>query len=419
MSDGIIIYLLDRPPPMPTSPQFLSIDFLDNHIRHTMAFYDGRCIDPDGGFFHFFMDDGSIYDRRTRHLVSSTRFVINYAKAARQFKRADYAALARHGLDYIEQVHLQSATGGYAWLIRDGVVADATNHCYGVSFVILAYAEALKAGVPGAAEGLARAHALLCARFWREADGLLVDEYNADFSELSPYRGQNANMHGCEALICAFEATGEAHYLGRARTIADSVTKRLADQAGGLIWEHYDQAWQADWNYNLDDPKHLFRPWGFQPGHHTEWSKLLLTLHRHAPDPALANRARWLFDQALDKAWDHQHGGLFYGFSIDGAICDSDKYFWVQAESLAASALLHEHFGASAYLEAYERLWQYSWEHMVDHTYGAWYRILDARNNKYSAEKSPAGKTDYHTMGACFEVIDMLRRQTARPESEL
>jgi mannose/cellobiose epimerase-like protein (N-acyl-D-glucosamine 2-epimerase family) len=45
----------------------------------------------------------------------------------------------------------------------------------------------------------------------------------------------------------------------------------------------------------------------------------------------------------------------------------------------------------------------------VDHRYGAWFRILDRKNRKYSDEKSPAGKTDYHTMGACHEVLRLLR----------
>ena len=53
--------------------------------------------------------------------------------------------------------------------------------------------------------------------------------------------------------------------------------------------------------------------------------------------------------------------------------------------------------------------WAYSWEHFVDHQYGAWFRILDADNRKYSDEKSPAGKTDYHTMGAAYEVMNLLR----------
>ena len=44
--------------------------------------------------------------------------------------------------------------------------------------------------------------------------------------------------------------------------------------------------------------------------------------------------------------------------------------------------------------------------HFVDHEYGAWYRILKPENSPYDKLKSPAGKTDYHTMGACYEVIN-------------
>ena len=53
------------------------------------------------------------------------------------------------------------------------------------------------------------------------------------------------------------------------------MTRRQAAKADGLVWEHYDRDWNVDWDYHRDDPKHLFRPWGFQPGHQTEWAKLL------------------------------------------------------------------------------------------------------------------------------------------------
>ncbi|WP_269531506.1 AGE family epimerase/isomerase [Chitinimonas sp. BJYL2] len=396
-------------------PDFLSVSTLENHIRHTLAFYDPRCLDPAGGFFHFYMDDGEIYDRTQRHLVSSTRFVFNYARAAVHFGRPDYRDWARHGLDFLQSAHYQPATGGYAWLLDAGKVVDATNHCYGAAFVLLAHAEALKAGIGDARTGLESAYQLLEQRFWLPEHGLFADEYNADFSVLAPYRGQNANMHACEAHIAAYQATGEDRYLERALTIAEGITGRLADPKSGMVWEHYDPNWQIDWQYNLDDPKHLFRPWGFQPGHQTEWAKLLVTLHRLRPNPALVDRAARLFNTAVELAWDHEHGGLVYGIAPDGTVCDDDKYFWVQAESFAAAALLAEAAGETPavpghYFRWYERIWAYSWEHMVDHQYGAWYRILNRRNEKYSREKSPAGKTDYHTMGACYEVIDVLKR---------
>ncbi len=454
-------------PKLPANPvpDFRSAEFLRQHIADIMHFYYPRCIDAVGGFFQYFRDDGSIYDTRHRHLVSSTRFVFNFAMASRHFGNPNYAEATRHGLNYLREIHRDRITGGYVWTLRDGRAEDRTNHCYGVAFVMLAYATAHKAGSEQAAAWMDETWQLLEERYWDADAGLYRDEADADW-HFSPYRGQNANMHMCEAMLCAYEASGQTRYLDRALLLADNITRRQASLANGLIWEHYDAQWNVDWDYNRDDPRHLFRPWGFQPGHHTEWAKLLLILDRHCRRPAaqaehpvgvqgsvgtawrplperheaavpvsaagisprvldplgdreeqpvarpgldwLVPTARRLFDTAVSIAWDKQHGGLCYGFDPDGDICDDDKYFWVQAETLAAAALLAQRTDLEDYWLWYERIWTYAWQHMVDHQHGGWYRILDHMNQKHDNCKSPAGKVDYHTMGACYEVLNVI-----------
>ncbi|MNF48142.1 putative sugar isomerase YihS [compost metagenome] len=391
-----------------TNPDFRSAEFLLDHIRDTMKFYHPRCIDWErGGFYQFFRDNGDIYDRRTRHLVSSTRFVFNYAMASAHLQD-DYSMEVKHGLDFLRRVHRNPQTGGYAWLLEGDRVVDGTNHCYGLAFVLLAYAVALKAGCTEAKIWLEETWDLMEAHFWDSEYGLYRDEINADWSVVSLYRGQNANMHSCEALLTAFEATGDKRYLDRARTLAYNIVVRQAGKANDLMWEHYDEHWEVDWDYNRENPRHLFRPWGYQAGHLTEWTKLLLILERHLPEDWMLPRARALFETALARAWDSKYGGICYGFAPSGEVCDGDKYFWVQAESLAAAALLAERTGDECYWDWYDRLWAYAWVHLVDHEYGAWFRILSRENRKYDDLKSPAGKTDYHTMGACYEVLNVL-----------
>ena len=406
-------------------PEFRSEAFLRGHIAAIMAFYHPRAIDPRGGFFHYFRDAGTVYDTAHRHLVSSTRFVFDYAMAACEFTddaplRREYLEAARHGLRYLRERHRLAACGGYAWTIRDGRPEDCTQHAYGAAFALLAYATACRAGIEEARPWLAETWTLLEERYFDERFGLYRDEADPAW-HFSDYRGQNSNMHLTEALLAAAAATGEQRFLERALTLADHMTRRQAAKAGGLVWEHYDRDWEVDWNYHRDAAKDLFRPWGFQPGHQTEWAKLLLSLDEalraRAAAPAwLRPRARELFDAAVARAWDGEYGGLCYGFAPDGTVSDDDKYFWVQAESIAAAARLasagrlENAASTGTYWQWYERLWAYAWQHFVDHRYGAWYRLLDRRNRKYSDEKSPAGKTDYHTMGACHEVLHLLRR---------
>ena len=131
-----------------THPKFKSKEFLVDHISSIMSFYHPHCIDNEvGGFFQHFRDDGSIYDLKTRHLVSSTRFIFNYSMAAIQFDNKEYVDTARHGIYYLRDSHLNKNTGGYAWIMKDKEVQDSTNYCYGLAFVLLAYSSAYKAGI--------------------------------------------------------------------------------------------------------------------------------------------------------------------------------------------------------------------------------------------------------------------------------
>lgn len=398
-------------------PDFSTTSFLHEHIQDTLAFYAPNVDDPNGGFFQNFSDNGEVFDANTRHLVSSTRFVFNYARAWLAYENQEDLLRVKRGIDFIRQHHLNPETGGYFWTLNvdDGnvTVTDTTNHCYGLAFVVLAYSWALRAGVKEAKTYLYDTWDTLESHFWDKAFGLYKDEANADFSSISSYRGQNANMHACEAMIAAYEATQDSMFLERALRLADNVTNTQAAKCNGWIWEHYDVNWDPDWEFNKDDPKNLFRPWGFQPGHHTEWAKLLLMLSQYSDSPWLVTRAKSLFDSVINLSWDEVNGGLYYGFAPDGAICDGEKYFWVQAETFACAARLALATGDDSYWQWYNKIWSYSWEHFVDHEFGAWYRILSEDNQKLETTKSPVGKTDYHTMGACFDVIDALAANNA------
>lgn len=392
---------------------FRSKDHLTSHIRTIIDFYHPACIDHElGGYINQMRDDGSVFDRMTKHLVGTCRFVYNYSLASILLDKPEYRDAATHGVDFLRKYHKQ-ADGGYAWVLQGQHVEDGTYHCYGHAFVLLAAAGAKKAGAEGADALMQDIWDLLEARFWDADARLYVDEIKGgDWSAIDGYRGQNANMHMCEAMLAAFEATGEARYLDRAELLATRICVDLAVAADGLVWEHYKTDWTHDWDYNIDDPKNLFRPYGYLPGHFTEWSKLLLILNRHRPSDWLVPKAEFLFETAMARAWVPKTGAINYTFAPDGTIHDTDQYYWVFSETFAAAALLAHVTGKVDYWRWYDRIWAFADAHFVDHQYGGWYRILDAAGQKYSDEKSPASKTDYHPLAACFEVLESMKLDT-------
>lgn len=114
-------------------------DFLLTHCRDILAFYTPRLIDSSGGFFHNYLDDGSLFNPGFRQLVSSTRLIVNYARASVELNQPEYKAVVLHGLQYLEQVHYQNDSQCYAWTLQDHQPQDMTQQAYGYAFVLLAY----------------------------------------------------------------------------------------------------------------------------------------------------------------------------------------------------------------------------------------------------------------------------------------
>ncbi len=390
----------------PTTP-FRRPDWLTKHIFDNLHFYYPRCINQqDGGYFHCFLDDGTICDHHTKHIVGTSRFIIIFSIGARLSGAPWCVDAAKQGLISLQNHFRDQEHGGYFWKLKDHKVSVSKKYAYGHAFALLAAARAFAAGIQHAGIIMDDIYNLLERHFWEEEHGLYADEISADWAAVSPYRGQNANMHLCEAMIAAYEATHNKKYLERAHRLAYSVTVKLASQSGGLIWEHYHTNWKINWTFvETNEDLKQFRPQGFIPGHSIEWSKLLLMLARHQSEPWMLERAIELYNKALKISWDAKYGGIFYSLSPEGDVRNSSKYYWVMAEAIGASALMGITLKDEQYLRNYDGFFAYSWSYLFDKTYGGWFEKLNRQNQKLSNVKSPVTKTDYHPITNCYEAI--------------
>ncbi|WP_254767756.1 AGE family epimerase/isomerase [Salinilacihabitans rarus] len=371
---------------------------LRHAFRDVLNFYYPDCIDATYGGYVAQLDerDGHVYDARSRHLVATARGVHNFALGVLEDGPTWCRAAAEHGLTFLRTAHWDADRGGYDWLLEGRETVDATRHAYGHAFVVLACARAHEAGISGALAELERAAGVLEDRFWEPAYDRFADRADPAWDALVPYRGQNANMHACEAYLAAHEATGEEAHLERALAVADTITREAAAETDGRLWEHFTEGWEPNLDHNRDDPEHRFRPWGYQPGHHLEWAKLLLALDEHASEPWLEPRARELFDVAVEIGWDDEHGGFYYTADADGDPVVADKYGWVHAEGIGASALLAAR--DDDYREWYDRLWEYATTHLINPRYGNWYERLARDHARDGPNRGVEVEPGYHPL---------------------
>jgi mannose/cellobiose epimerase-like protein (N-acyl-D-glucosamine 2-epimerase family) len=382
-------------------------EWLQSNIGRILEFYHPECIDTARGGYIAQLDEetGDIYDEQSKHLVATCRFIANYS-IGDQFGGLDWCrSAAEHGLNFLLNHHHDKERGGFHWILDGTEPLDSKRVCYGHAFALLALARAREAGVGSGNVPLEETVTFVMDQFWEEEYGLCKSEYDADWTSAEPYRGQNANMHMCEAMIAAYEATTHERYLDRAMTIAEALTVRLTRDIDGLIWEHYTPEWDHDFEYNRDTPRHTFRPWGYQPGHQIEWAKLLAVLSRHSEADWLVRRAKELFEAAIDKGWDRDRGGFYYSFDLDGNPVVTEKYSWEVAEAIGAAAVLYERTNDSQYAEWYDTFWSYAEANMINPEFGNWYTKVTETNEAVPTTDGVAVEPGYHPIGACLEGV--------------
>ncbi|WP_158854123.1 AGE family epimerase/isomerase [Halorhabdus sp. CUG00001] len=390
------------------APEYQDTEWLAARLRDILEFYYPDGIDDRGGYVaQLDGESGEIYDRDSKHLVATSRYVVNFCLGARFDGPDPWLEAAKHGIEFLREGHHDPDTGGYDWLLEGTETVDRKRVCYGHAFVLLAYARAVEAGIDGTKADLEATYDLLLDRFWEPEYNLCQSEFDGDFEDASAYRGQNANMHTCEAMLAAYEATGQQRYLDRAREIAHALTVDLAADHDGYLWEHYTDEWDHDMDYNRQKPDDLFRPWGYQPGHHIEWAKLLAVLDRYADVDWAIERAEELFEIAIEDGWDDDYGGFYYNFDPDGEPIVDDKYGWPVAEGIGAAAALYERTGTAQYLDWYDRLWAYAQANLTAPE-GNFYVKLTRDNEPSSTDDGPAVEPGYHPIGACFEGLRSL-----------
>ena len=348
------------------------------------------------GQFHSLNWDGSEIAAAPQELHTTARLIHSYALGKQiGFDGGDAIILA--GLQNLEKGHKDPKHGGYIWSFDENGPCDTLKLAYGHVFVLLAGASALQAGFEEADRLISEISQILDEYFWDNTVGRFKEEFNSDWTPFSSYRGMNANMHGSEALLAAFEATQDQVFLDRAGSILDFFVGTVAPQHDWRIPEHYHLDWTVDAEYQGDP---TFRPAGTTPGHSFEFARLRLQQWdlMGRPDNSAVFEARQLIETALNDAWLPE-GGFCYTLDDQGKIKTRDRFWWPVTEAIGAISVLQRVDPRPENEAWYRKLWEFANQYLIDHKHGGWFCVIDAENRP--TEMQFKGKPDiYHSLQA-------------------
>ena len=390
-SDALGPRFIDRP---------VHRQWLIDQARGLVEFFLPASINPAGGFFALDRAGGPLWPASEIRALHATTRMVHCSAIAHLLGLPGADAGIDHGMAYLWNGHRDRRDGGYFWGMTDQGPADATKQAYGHAFVLLAAASAKVAGHPDADRLLTDVSQVLADRFWDAKAGATTEEYQADWSPIGGYRGQNSNMHLTEALMAAFEATGDNRYLEMAGSIADLIINRHARAEGWRVAEHFDAAWTVDRGYSGDP---MLRPRGVTPGHALEWSRLLVQLWELGGRAAgwMPEAAEALFLTACRTGWDTGPGGFYYTLDWDDRPDVRDRYWWPCCEGIAAASALVQATGKPEFETWYRRIWSFASRRLIDRDCGGWFPELDSAMAPIQTVFQ--GKPDlYHALQACL-----------------
>ncbi len=144
------------------------------------------------------------------------------------------------------------------------------------------------------------------------------------------------------------------------------------------------------------------------PGHDIECSWFLLEEGIRRSDSELISFAQTVFDDAFERGWDKEYGGLFYFKDLLGKPVEAYehdmKLWWPHNEAVIASLMLYKQTKDEKYFKIFKQVCDYAFEKFSDREYGEWYGYL--RRDGKPTEPPCKG----HTYKGPFHVMRMLAK---------
>jgi mannose/cellobiose epimerase-like protein (N-acyl-D-glucosamine 2-epimerase family) len=359
-------------------------------IEHSLPLWSREGWDQAGGGFFEKLDIEGRADRASpRRVRVQARQIYCFAKAAEMGWYPEGRGIATNGLDYLlTKAKSPDGRPGFVHLLdRGGSTLNALRDTYDHAFILLALSTVYQ--LTGDAQVRGEIESLMG---FLDAD--LRSPHGGFVEGIPPTlpRRQNPQMHLFEAMIAAFDATGDTAFQNRAGDLYGLFVASLFDPQRQVLGEYFEDDWSK------------IEPVCVEPGHQAEWVWLLKGFERITGCPTARHRSQ-LLASAL-RYRDGATGCLVDEGDAGGNIRKLSRRCWPQTEiakAWTAQAEAGESGAADEARDALTRLYRHYLRHPVP---GGWYDQFDS-DNRSLVDAIPASSF-YHVLCAVAEAERVL-----------
>jgi len=400
----------------------------ENHlVSELLPFWTTRMIDKtNGGYLTHFDKDGNDSGEDEKSLIAQTRCLYTISSAHRAgYGGGAYAAMARHGVDFLIDKMWDKEFGGFYWMMdRKGNVKIDQKIIYGHSFAIYSLSEyTLATGDRRGMEYAEKVFDLLQKYCTDTMYGGYWEMFHRDWTLCAPgsqggdRKTLDVHMHLMEAYTTLFECTGQDVHRRKLLEDIDLLVNRIIHPVFKTGIPQFYKDWTVAPQIKFDII------WGWDRfseegqkgnatdntcyGHNAEFVHLLIhALKILQIDPELySDLFRTILNHTVDNGIDYELGGVFVEGPHSGGVYDKEKEFWQQAEVLIGLLDGVILFNDPKYWEAYKNVHRFVLDKMVNKGVGEWYPLLSRKGVPIWTHMGHSWKINYHTVRAMIQSI--------------
>lgn len=391
---------------------------------------------PDGehgGFLTYFDRNGQRTGETTKTFLMQIRMLYTMASAHRAgYGGGECARLADMGASFILDHYWDDEHEGWFWIAdRDGLPIVRDKVGYGHCFGIYAFSEYfLATGDPRGREAAERTYAAVCRNMIDTKQGGYHELMQRDWQPNPPgaaggdRKSLDIHMHMMEALTTFYEMTGHPTHRRRLLETIDLIVYRMLHPQTGLGYIQFSLdfnplpaiIFDVRWGRDAPPEDGAARPLDYTSyGHNVEFAWLLLLAADllQIPRANYGEVVRRICDHCIRYGIDREYGGVFVEGPMDGPPTLDEKQFWQQCEVLVGMLDAFALFGDEKYWEAFENVYTFVFDKMVQMDAGGeWLERVARDGTVIDDALGHAWKISYHTVRSMIQTVRRLRAIT-------
>jgi mannobiose 2-epimerase len=387
----------------------LKSEVKDELVNNILPFWSGKMIDTtNGGFFGRVDGSGRIYNDADKGCVLNARILWTFSSAFRVLKNPEYLKIAERSKDYLLKHFFDNEYGGVYWLLNHkGEMKDGKKQIYAQAFAIYGLTEYYR--VTKDKTCLEKAIELfhLIEKFsYDEKLGGYFEAFSREWGQLDDLRlsakdanekkTMNTHLHVLEAYTNLCRVWKDDFLKKQLRNLIGNFTDKIVNGQTYNLNMFFDE----EWNDKTDLVSY---------GHNIESSWLIYEAALVLGDDLVSEKVKKLCLRIADssKEGNMTDGSMIYEKFFNSEHKDTDRHWWVQAETVVGFLNAYKLNGQKEYLDRSLAAWGFIKDHLIDRQNGEWYWSVN-ENLQPNLKEDKAGfwKCPYHNSRMCLEIIE-------------